>query len=136
MCEISLTPTSAVIISALGCWSVGFWSALSLCLAARSCKVHSRCRRCLVAAASAAMMNGFSGLALALLGLGLRPDSPQVVTGASLIIGGLAGLARADWHALTMEAFRGALSGALKVVERGAANHDNEPTNPKGDDES
>lgn len=54
-----------------------------------------------------------------MLGVGLRPDAPLTVAGASLIIGGLAGFAQADWHAITLDAFR----AAVRLLERDRRPH-------------
>ena len=131
MCEIELTPTGALIVSAVGCWSVGFCSALSSCLAGRVCAKHRKCRRCFAAAASAAMLHGVAGPAVASIALWKFPDSPLLVSGIALIVGGLAGMKQADWHALTAEMLRGAICGAQRFFGRRDADeqsHEEPPT--------
>lgn len=66
------------------------------------------------------MFYGASGAAVSMLLVGWRPEYSLAWTGVSLIVGGLAGLARADWHAITLEALRGALHGAQRALDRGA----------------
>lgn len=65
------------------------------------------------------MPYGIAGLAVSLIGCGVRPDQPLIVAGASLIIGGLAGFARADWRSLSLGFLRGGLNGALSALDKG-----------------
>lgn len=125
MCELTLTPTTAVLLAAVGCWSIAFGAALSTCVSQPRCRAHRRCRRCIAAAATRAAPSGFAGLALALIGAGLWPSQSMVVAGGSLVLGGLAGMSQADWRVVAMLVFRLAarrVSRAIKALLGDGAN--------------
>ena len=120
MCEITLTPATAVLLAAVGCWSIGFWSSLSTCVSQTRCRAHRRCRRCIAAAATRAAPSGFAGLALALIGSDMWPSHSLAVAGASLVLGGLAGLTQADWRGVALAW----LDASRKILTRGGAAND------------
>lgn len=117
MCDLIISPTAAVAISTVGCWSIAFWSALSHCASATTCRVHRRCRRCLLAAGANAAPRGFAGLAVSLIGVDMWPTHCLAVAGVALVLGGLAGLTQADWRRLTiafLDAFRRSIEPRIK----------------------
>lgn len=69
-----------------------------------------------MAAAIKGSWNGLIGMALAMLGIDLWPEHCLAVAGASLILGGVANLARADWRALSLTVLQGAMSSAVHAL--------------------
>lgn len=71
-----------------------------------------------MAAAVSAAPHGFAGMAMSMLGVDLYPPHCLAVAGASLVLGGLAGFARADWRAFSTALIKGTLESALRALSK------------------
>ena len=82
-----------------------------------------------MAAATNASPSGFAGLALALIGADMWPSHSLAVAGASLVLGGLAGLTQADWRGVALAW----IDASRKVLTRGGPPNDTDDDTGGGD---